>query len=160
VAKETRPSNADAAAEIGTAIKKEAVGYVAKAVVVTAAGVIGIAGLGLWIYVKQFLPEVAGGVPRGAVVAFDRDDLGEDKCPSGWAPFLEARARTIVGAGNPQHTSGMGIDDHQRPLQSHFLRERGGEQVAIQAQQFAVMSAAQPHNNLVPYIALYYCKKE
>ena len=34
-----------------------------------------------------------GSIPRGVVVAFDRDDLDADKCPPGWQPFTQASTR-------------------------------------------------------------------
>jgi len=82
--------------EMITAIKKEAVGYIAKIVIATIAGIIVIAGLGLWLYVKTLLPTVAGGVPAGAVMPFD---LSEG-CPAGWSYFGPAIGRTIIGATN------------------------------------------------------------
>jgi hypothetical protein len=63
-------------------------------------------------------------VPSGAVVAFD-----QDTCPDGWEPFLEANARTIIGAGNPANAPGLNIDEAARELKPHTRRERGGEQV-------------------------------
>jgi hypothetical protein len=69
-------------------------------------------------------------VPEGAVMAFDRSDLDEDHCPPGWAPFLEARARVLVGAGDPKKAPGkMAFDETARPLKGYVLRQHGGEQV-------------------------------
>lgn len=148
-------------AEVAGAVRKEAVGYVAKAVIATAVGIIGVAGLGLWLYAKTVLPELVGGVPRGAVLAFDRDDLSENKCPPTWTPFLEARGRTIVGAGNPENGPGkMAYDETGRMLKGFVLRQHGGEQVLVDVPGSLVPRGGQPHTNLTPYVALYYCKKD
>jgi hypothetical protein len=148
-------------AELVSSIRKEAVGYIAKAAIATAAGIIGIAGLGLWLYVKNWLPDVVGGVPRGAVVAFDRDDLGNDRCPRGWTSFLEARGRTIVGAGNPETAPGkMAYDETGRQLRGYVLRQHGGEQLLARVEEDRTPRGALPHANMIPYIALYYCKKD
>jgi hypothetical protein len=76
------------------------------------------------------LKVTSGGMPPGAVIAFDRSDLDEDHCPKGWAPFLEARARVLVGAGDPKKApEKMAFDEAARPLQGYVLRQHGGEQV-------------------------------
>jgi hypothetical protein len=146
---------------LATAIKREAIGYVAKAVIATAAGIIGVAGLGLWIYAKQFLPEIAGGVPHGAVMAFDRDDLTDSSCPPGWRPFLEARARTIIGAGDPALAPGdNAVDDSGKKLLGYVLRQHGGYQRFIGGPDRGELLPVRPIADLVPFIALYYCKKD
>lgn len=149
-------------------------------------------------------------VPRGAVLAFDRDDLDEDSCPPGWQPFLEARARSIVGAGDPSKAPGKyGSGQDGQPLKTYTHRQHGGvEQVALTKEEMpghnhpgsnsgptpyrtatrtnewtdyatapkdqamgqdtktglplVIQSegGSEPHNNLSPFIALYYCKKE
>jgi hypothetical protein len=73
-----------------TTIQRQAVDYIVKVVIATAAGIIGLAALGLWIYVKQFLP----GVPPEAVMAFDLQE-----CPPGWSLFNDARGRVVIGQG-------------------------------------------------------------
>jgi hypothetical protein len=70
------------------------------------------------------------GVPSGAVLAFDLTDLDEDHCPEGWSPFLYARGRTLVGAGDPQKApEKMALDERSRKLEGYVLRQHGGEQV-------------------------------
>ncbi|UCI19915.1 hypothetical protein FJ970_02785 [Mesorhizobium sp. B2-1-8] len=72
----------------------------------------------------------AGAIPTGAVVAFDRTDLDEDNCPEGWKPFLYARGRTLVGAGDPQKApEEMAFDERGRKLEGYILRRHGGEQI-------------------------------
>jgi hypothetical protein len=99
-------------------------------------------------------------VPRGAVVAFDRDDLTEDICPTGWVPFLEARAHVIVGAGDPSKSPGkMAYDERRKPLQGYVLRQHGGEQTYADFSTLNTETGVAPHSNVFPYLALYYCKK-
>jgi hypothetical protein len=79
---------------------------------------------------ERGLPGESADVPRGAVMAFDRDDLDANKCPPRWAPFLEARARVIVGAGDPARAPGkMAFDAMAMPLRGFVLRQHGGEQI-------------------------------
>jgi hypothetical protein len=78
--------------------------------------------------IKQLSEKI--NVPSGAVVGFDRSDLDEDHCPDGWTPFLYARARTLVGAGDPQKApEKMALDERGRPLDGYTLRQHGGEQI-------------------------------
>ena len=96
-------------------------------------------------YLKPYIVKEIGGAPRGAVIALDRDDLSADKCPDGWEPFKRGRGRMFIGAGDPAAASrefGFGSDGEK--LANRDLRQRGGDL---------------PHNNMPPYIALYFCKK-
>lgn len=82
-------------------------------------------GLVLWIS-KNLIVQL----PRGAVVAFDRDDLSPSKCPSGWSPFLLARSRVLVGAGDPSEAPGdRRFDINKRPLPPYVPGDFGGEAV-------------------------------
>lgn len=146
--------------------------------------------------------------PRGAVVAFDRDDLAQDKCPDGWSPFKNARARVIIGAGDPQEAPGkMGFDEYRERLKHYVLGQHGGgERVVLQELEMPIhhhvtsqiegdtygyvggptdlsntnlgvghktvkqgkfsisgsdtstAGGNASHNNMPPFIALYYCK--
>jgi hypothetical protein len=120
-----KASNGDDAASeaLATAIKREAMSYVAKTVIATAVGIIGIAALGLWIYVKQFLPQLAGGVPPGAVMAFDLPS----GCPAGWGVFEEASGRTIVGATRGQSPP-PNHDQNGQTLSFRTYRTTAGEE--------------------------------
>ncbi len=70
-----------------------------------------------------------GSIPRGVVIAFDRDDLDADKCPPGWQPFKEARARAIIGAGDPKKAPGkFGFGENGQPLTHYTHRQHGGEE--------------------------------
>jgi hypothetical protein len=126
---------------LAAAIKREAPGYVAKAVITTAAGVMGIAGLGLWIYVKQFLPQLAGGVPPGAVMAFDLPS----GCPAGWKVFEAAISRTIVGATLGQAAS-PNHDENGKLLSSRLYRKDGGEE-----RHTLTVDEMPAHRHLIPH---------
>lgn len=70
---------------------------------------------------------VAPTVPDGSVIAFDRSDLDQDTCPTGWKPFKESRGRMIVGAGDPSAAPGaFGSDEKGNPLSNRAPRQYGG----------------------------------
>jgi hypothetical protein len=100
----------------------------------------------------------AARLPWGAVVAFDRSDLDDDRCLPGWSPYREARARTIVGAGDPNKARGQGIDELGHRMRSYSLLEKGGVQVWTELHENKDPVNAQ-HSNMIPYIALFYCVK-
>jgi hypothetical protein len=142
------------------AIRKEAVQQSAKWIIGAAVGLVVVAATGWWLYFKPMIAAAVGGVPRGAVMAFDRDDLGVDACPPGWSPFLEARARVIVGAGDPSKAPGkMAFDERGERLQDYVLRQHGGQQAFADLSRLQLATGVQPHSNILPYVALYYCKK-
>ena len=83
--------------------------------------------MGWWLYLKPYIMEDLGGVPRGAILAFDRADLTQDTCPQGWSPFKEGRGRSIVGVGDPSTAPGrFGLDEKGAPLANRSLRQHGG----------------------------------
>jgi hypothetical protein len=142
------------------AVRTEAIQQSAKWVIGGAVALVGFAAVGWWFYFKPSVIDTLGGVPRGAVMAFDRDDLTEDTCPIGWVPFLEARAHVIVGAGDPAKSPGkMRYDERQKLLQGYVLRQHGGEQTYADFSTFQPLTGVSPHSNVFPYLALYYCKK-
>lgn len=141
-------------------------------------------------------------IPRGAVIAFDRDDLDADSCPPGWEPFTMARGRTIVGAGDPAAAPAkFGFDENGIALTHRVHRQHGGEEAHVLsaaalpehahelAENFAgvlsrianggdkgfqwkegvdefgysvrsgTVGEGAAHNNMPPFIALYFCKK-
>jgi hypothetical protein len=110
--------------EITTAIRRDAASYIAKVVIATAVGIVGLAGLGLWIYVKQFLPDLVGGVPRGAVLAIDLPG----GCPHGWSMFGGGISRTIVGAVEVNTTNVANLDVNEKPLHARPYHLTGGEE--------------------------------
>lgn len=124
-------------------------------------------------------------VPDGAVIAFDR----RDGCPRGWSQFNAGISRVIVGAGKPRSLPSGGVDTvlsarefneaggeetvrltlDQMPTHDHGgLFAGDGNQAgmlnewtyhAAGYEQIRAQGGSQPHNNMPPFIALYYCKK-
>lgn len=121
-------------------------------------------------------------IPVGAVLPFDKDD----GCPEGWSEFASAAGRVIigVGAGNfdsknnlltnrrfrdkggqesvvlsrsqmPKHSHRFGVN-RGSDYQGVRLEDRHGAYGGVQTED---AGGNQPHNNMPPYIALYYCKK-
>ena len=106
-----------------------AVGLIAVAVVVAVQMVRGdalICADGA-VFAKNCTTPPTGVVPRGVVVAFDRDDLDQDTCPKGWTPFKLSRSRVIIGAGDPSGAPGrFGSDENEVLLTRRSLRDYGG----------------------------------
>lgn len=124
-------------------------------------------------------------VPLGAVVAFDL----QSGCPDGWTEFERARGRMLLGA-NPNKTYGYverpfgsdgGAETHtldfdEMPNHDHtYLRSVGEEpRAAGKNATYVLVDSAQgrgkekvddgggadAHNNIPPYVALYFCKKD
>lgn len=76
-------------------IRKQAVQQAAKWSIAAIAGLVVIAATGWWFYLKPQIAQGLGGVPVGAVLAFDRSA----GCPQGWSTFEDAAGRSIVGVG-------------------------------------------------------------
>ena len=145
--------------ELDTAIRSQMAGYFRKAVFIMGPVILAaLGGLGAmcWAYIEWRLPQMAGGVPKGAIVAF-----AQAGCPAkeGWTDFVRARSRIVVGSipdtENPN-------DTYPRRLQ---LLEQSGELAEY------VFVKATPHENrqlavneipvkLPGLIALTYCEKQ
>jgi len=95
-------------------------------VIAAGLGLLSLAALGGWFVLKPILFNAIGGVPRGAVVAFDRDDFTVAKCEEGWTPFEPTRARVIVGVGKPAESYAKSENDDV--LKSYNFGQTGGEQ--------------------------------
>lgn len=68
-------------------------------------------------------------VPRGAVLAFDRDDLNQDECPLGWSPYFAGRGRVIIGAGDPNVLENdLFFGRNNEPLTPRKYRAHGGKE--------------------------------
>ena len=127
---------------------------------------------------------VALAIPTGAVVAFDR----ATGCPTGWIQFSPAADRFVIGVGDKYELPYVGGEPKyqlggeevvtlkvlEMPKHTHFLRYTDD---VIREQDYAVPRTArftigtddfkievtgkgQAHENMPPYIALYFCKKE
>ena len=66
-------------------------------------------------------------IPEGAVVAFDRSDLDENTCPTGWEPFRKGRGRFLIGAGSPgAEGDKYEIDENGEEIYNYSTLEHGG----------------------------------
>lgn len=130
--------------------------------------------------------ELAGAValPAGLVAAFDLPN----GCPLGWSHFDASAGRVIIGvdgeryrlsyeAGEPKYVTG-GAETHTLTIEempAHSHRESGGrfsnrsgsgrgdvQDPGSSGRNIRTDSVGggKPHNNMPPYIALYYCKKD
>jgi hypothetical protein len=109
------------------AFKKEVGSYLAKTMIAAVAGIIGIAALGIWIYVKTFIADIAGGVPQGAVMAFDLPS----GCPTGWSVLDRGISRVIIGA-SPLHGSSVpNFDKNGKLLSARPYQADGGEEAHV-----------------------------
>jgi len=117
-----------------------------------------------------------------AVIAFDRGE-----CPDGWKKFEPAAGRMIVGAArsgypsysqDPEHAIGgeetVTLTIKQMPSHTHDFADMGlanddsgsGQSdrewvnVLKEIQPTLATGGGEPHNNMPPYVALYYCERE
>lgn len=203
-------------ADATTAVKKEMYKRFAVGVVSGVLGLVVLSALGAWQLLLPALKSQIGGVPSGAVLAFDRQP--SNPCPEGWRRFKETTSRVIVGAGNSNDVNEekYALAENGQPLTPRAYREHGGEEaVRLTEEQMPVHShqvidpghdhsitlertnfgeyagyfwtrrelsqgarrkdfrvgkspanislndagGSGPHNNMPPYIALYFCKK-
>ncbi len=143
---------------LDAAVRSQMVGYFRKALYLMGPLILaGLTGLGAmcWAYIEWRLPQIAGGVPKGAIVAFVQGN-----CPAkeGWTDFVRARSRVVIGSIPDTEDSG---DAYPRRLQ---VLEQSGEMAEY------VLTRATPHDSRqlaadelhvrVPgIIALTYCEK-
>lgn len=117
-------------------------------------------------------------IPPHAVMAFN-----EEECPRGWLPFADVAGRVIVGSGqgadltNRPFRDRGGAETHtltveEMPIHSHPIPQRGGYgdngpstaysvhgKIETRDHSSGNTGRNEPHNNMPPYIALYFCKK-
>ncbi|TIP69628.1 MAG: hypothetical protein E5X53_33610 [Mesorhizobium sp.] len=167
-------------AELKAAIKKEAVQQVSKWIIATIV-VLGAAALfGWWLFLKPIIIGELGGVPKGAVAAFDLSD----GCPDGWKQFDDASGRFVIGAGQGKGLTERliraagGSEEHklivdELPQQQIALQtpvysasgdrfNAGGKNylvVGITSNNISIGGAAKEIPMLPPFLALNFCKK-
>jgi hypothetical protein len=107
-------------AELVKAIRDEAFSQAAKWLVYGVISLASLAFIGWWLYLKPVLISTLGGVPTGAVAAFDL----RERCPDGWSDFDALRGRVIIGAGK-----GDGL------AQRDFGQLAGAEKVTLTLRQ-------------------------
>lgn len=100
------------------AVRKEATDRAAKWTVGAVVALLGFAAVGWWFYLQPKIVNVVGGVPSGAVAAFDREG-----CPDGWSPFVDAAGRVILGVGQGEGLSRRRYREMSSPVESVRLTE-------------------------------------
>lgn len=127
-------------------------------------------------------------LPTGTVIAFAPDDP-QQTCPSGFSRYDEAVGRVVIGAGTvekltPRAFKEVGgeeqvtltlaqIPPHSHPTSFVILGYGGGGDLRHgvahpimdgfppdNSKLTGTAGGGQPHNNMPPYIALYFCKKD
>jgi len=123
-------------------------------------------------------PGSAAQFPTGAIIAFDQPE----GCPEGWSPYLEAAGRMIIGTGkgdglsNRKYRETGGEEAHtlsinEMPSHNHQYNHesdvgggcgRAGCNSHATYPSFSTSNTGgnRPHNNMPPYIALTYCRKD
>lgn len=184
------PNGLEITTELRNAIRKEALQQTARWTIAGLATLFLFAMLGWWFALEPYLKERIGGVPRGAVIAFDRDDMDVDKCPASWSPFSPARGRAIVGAGlgdgltnRPFRLSGGA--ENVKLLEAHIPSHQHDTILGVVSSPWGMASTKSnavygtkadtaptgltssygsvdptPIATMPPYLALYFCKKD
>ena len=131
-------------------VRKEAIQQTAKWLVGAFVLLMILAATGWWLFfepkIKEYINQVAGGVPSGTVIATLKTctELGEQ-----WAAFTEGKGRMLVGAGTEAH-SGYATWEMQLPeggvsptaLTNYAVGEDGGEESHI-----LTISQLPPHSH-------------
>lgn len=118
-------------------------------------------------------------IQSGMVAAFFPGNLGDPVCPVGWQYFIEGSGRFILGANEkypPGERAGeetVRLSVAQMPRHSHGVSRQTdvkadddnaflarGETSSMKDAATRATGDNQPHNNIPPYIALYFCKKD
>ncbi len=145
-----------------------------------------ITGAVLWTIAKIEEISIFRPIAAGAIVAFDRTDLNLNTCPVGWEPFKPSYGRTLVGSGPDFDFRSTGgskthtLSPDEMPQHEHTINEfEWGYDVDGPPNDDAridvdddhpwagdrgrltttIAGKGKPHNNMPPYIALYFCKK-
>lgn len=125
-------------------------------------------------------PSIVGHIPSGAVIAFDRPTA----CPKEWTALgPNWTGRTFVVASTLQNAASKysyrqtgGTETHtlspdEMPVHAHNANYGDGAYLATGPNQYLLnkggkltrthdSTGGKPHNNMPPYIALYFCKKD
>lgn len=185
----TAPEVQSLIAEARKSVHDEILTKFARWVVAGSVILLGLAALGAWVVIKPWIKDAVGGVPNGAVVAFDL----AYGCPPNWKPFTTASGRTIIGARRSSTEKDDGI------IKDRDIKQRGGRaRIKLQTKDlppFSLsfsyetilevgdkpapvvrgISSSGGHNSVtltfpasgqqsidmaMPYVALFYCRKD
>ncbi len=136
---------------------------------------------------KNTIPAVGNHENTAAIIAF-YSDKGKKSCPENWSPYELAKDRFILGAGGKYQTVGkpggeetVTLSVAQMPGHGHSLpyhttgdeapgKGHGSPPSPYFKDRVLIVGPLdkgsgetggnQPHNNMPPYIALYFCKKD
>lgn len=169
-----RPANS----ELRESIKKEVAQQAAKWLVAFAVAAVTFAVTGWWLYLK---PKI-GGVPASMVSAFDLPE----GCPWGWESAKGLGGKTIIGVGKGHGSDGHELSDRryreeggtekhtlstdEMPAHSHSGETIGkwngqrpahilGTGVPNESGKIGETGGSKAHNNMPPFVVLFYCKK-
>jgi hypothetical protein len=131
-------------AEMLASIRQEAINQVAKWAVAGGALLAVAAATGWWLYLKPRLIETVGGLPAGAVVAFDLPN----GCPDGWTMFDRAISRVIVGSVAGRSAGEPIRDRTGKVLTARPYRDEGGEET-----HSLTVEEMPPHRHQTPLVA-------
>jgi hypothetical protein len=141
--------------EFAAAMRSEGAGAIVKGAI-GAASLIGVTALaGLWLFFKPSITEALGGLPGGAVVAFDRS-----QCPIGWSAYKPAISRVIIGWGSVESGLKSSVDAHMKLLPVHGGSEIDGEETKFVMAELNGTENEQHRTTMPPYVALNYCQKD
>ena len=125
------------------------------------------------------------GIPKGVVVAFDLPISGDrpEGCPKGWSAMRDLDGRVILGAGlarnqkygyrdiggeeevtlslpqMPKHQHLLPVAQNEPNEEWAFRADGEGNWTGVHHRISDFSGGDEPHNNMPPYIALYFCKK-
>jgi hypothetical protein len=138
--------------ELAKAIRSELFSYVGKAAIAAVVLLLGSLAAIVWGYFEWRLPQIAGGVPKGAVLAFSTET-----CPTGWERLKGSGMRVIVGA-----TAKTDENEEARPRRLHFNEQRGAfeEFLFVKAHHDGAPLGENERRVVIPgMLALTYCEK-
>jgi hypothetical protein len=138
--------------ELAKAIRSELFSYVGKAAIAVLVLLLSFLGAIVWGYFEWRLPQIAGGVPKSAVVAFHTEN-----CPEGWQRLNGSGMRVIVGA-----TAKTDDNDDARPRRLSFNEQRGAyeEYLFVKARHDGGPAGENERRVVIPgLLALTYCEK-
>lgn len=150
---------------------------------IVALGSTGLVLFSEFIFGDQLAERSFDTIPSGAVIAFD----SRSGCPEGWVTFAEGAGRTIIGVGagdgltqrRYRETDGEEfhrLSPEEMPAHEHSIKNRSISLLGVGPNNMAVpigsavgdlvtenatgiVGESQPHNNMQPFIALFYCVK-
>ncbi len=132
----------------------------------------------------NFVPSAGPHPETKAIVAY-YSEKGEKTCPEGWSPFEAAKDRFILGAGGKHPVVGdtggeeeVTLTEAEMPAHGHSVLWTNGDSISLNRGTNAYRlpftrdgsvgnnmitdssGGGRAHNNMPPWIALYFCRKD